>query len=337
MNMKKSLFGIALLIACACTDKKPADCIIEENQVSPEVKNGKVENVLYVHKLGVCDSFLVVTCQMEEPVVHVFDRYDFRPKGSFGAMGQAPSDLNMPFFLHGNHSDSLQLYDVSLAAFKHIDIRGAVRKESNAITQSSMPEQIIGSPNLYKGKEAYFGNMDGGPGLFFIYHPANNEMTWVDIPASVKNEESDFSVINYISVNEEQEKVVSAMCYYNKVFLYSTHGELIKERQIGEQEIAPMLTNDNMLSEESLRCCTDIQSTSGYIYLLMQHIKEKDFEKTDIENSRIVVLDWELNYVKTYLLPHYVWTFLVDDAQKRIVYAPFDGEENAGAVYYFNM
>lgn len=153
---------------------------------------------------------------------------------------------------------------------------------------------------------------------------------------SVKNDECDFSVINRITLNEKLEKIVSAMFYYNKVFLYDIEGTLIKEVQIGEQEICPELVNGKELSNESIRCCTDIQATSKNVYLLMQTVKEKSFENPNTETSRITVLDWELNYIMTYTLPHYVKSILVDELQKRIIYVATGNQEDTN-IYYFNI
>lgn len=334
--MKNILICVILLGCFSCGKKKVVTIIEENNQSSPHVEDASIGNILCVDKLGLCDSFFVAINRLEEPYIHVFDREDFSFRGSFGMLGQGPGDFNFPFFLQCNHSDSLELYDVNLAAFKSVDIGKAIDKEPDAITQRGMPKQIIGSPDLYKEKDSYFGNIDGGAGLFFIYNSTKDKMRWVDFPASVRNEEGDFSVINRITLNERLEKVVSAMFYYNKVFLYDMEGRLIKEVQIGEREICPELVNGKELSNESIRCCTDIQSTSDRVYLLMQTVKEKSFENPQSETSRITVLDWELNYIMTYTLPHYVKSILVDESHNRIVYVAIENKEDTN-IYYFDI
>ena len=334
--MKNILIYVILLSFLSCGKKEAVTILVENKQLSPQIKDVPIGNILCVDKLGLCDSFFVVINRMEEPYIHAFNRTDYSFRGSFGMLGQGPNDFNFPFFLQTNHSDSLELYDVNLAAFKYVDMKKAIAKAPNAITQSGMPKQIIGSLDLYKGKNSYFGNIDGGMGLFFIYNPIKDKIKWVDFPNSVKNDECDFSVINRITLNEKLEKIVSAMFYYNKVFLYDIEGTLIKEVQIGEQEICPELVNGKELSDESIRCCTDIQATSKNVYLLMQTVKEKSFENPNTETSRITVLDWELNYIMTYTLPHYVKSILVDELQNRIIYVAIENQEDTN-IYYFNI
>ncbi len=334
--MKNILIYVILLSCFSCGKKKTVTIIEENNQSLPHIEDTSIGNILCVDKLGLCDSFFVVINRLEEPYIHAFNREDFSFKGSFGMLGQGPDDFNFPFFLQCNHADSLELYDVNLATFKSVDIEKAIDKVPNAITQSGMPKQIIGSPDLYKEKNFYFGNIDGGAGLFFIYDSTKDKMKWVDFPTSVKNEECDFSVINRITLNEKLQKVVSAMFYYNRVFLYDMEGNLIKEAQIGKQEICPELVNGEELSNESMRCCTDIQSTSECVYLLMQTVKEKSFENPNSETSRIIVLDWELNYIMTYTLPHYVKSILVDELHNRIIYVAIENKEDTN-IYYFDI
>lgn len=305
----------------------------EDNLFCPDVKKVETGDILHIDRLGACDAFIVAIGRMEDPFIHVFRRDDCSYTGSFGTLGQGPGDFNFPFFLSGESSGRLQLYDVNLASFKQADIEKAITRKPDAIVSDAMPKSLVGSPNLYRGKGFYMGNMDGGLGQFFIYDTAEDRMEWIGFPRQVKNEENDFSVMNRIAVNEEQGKVVSAMYYYNKVFLYDTKGKLLKEAQIGEQAIAPLIANKT-LDEESLRCCTDIGMTSDYVYLLMQSVKEKDFAHAGIAASRITVLDWNLNYVKTYVLPHYVWSLFVDERQKRILYVPIEDNDSASICYF---
>ena len=68
----------------------------------------------------------------------------------------------------------------------------------------------------------------------------------------------------------------------------------------------------------------------------MQTVKEKSFENPNSETSRIIVLDWELNYIMTYTLPHYVKSILVDELHNRIIYVAIENKEDTN-IYYFDI
>lgn len=60
----------------------------------------------------------------------------------------------------------------------------------------------------------------------------------------------------------------------------------------------------------------------------------KDWDNADGEPSRIIVLDWELNYVKTYQLAHHTNSFAIDVRNNRILYTAANDEGHT-ILYYW--
>jgi hypothetical protein len=126
------------------------------------------------------------------------------------------------------------------------------------------------------------------------------------------------------------------MVYYNLLFLYNKSGVLEKTIQVGNKEVRPAILGDYQLSEDNYICCREIVSTDNKVYVLIQNIKEKNFERNDNPPSRILVFDWNLNYQKTYELPHCAMTFALDESQNRIIYTTFN-EEGGTDLNYISL
>ena len=337
--MKKILF-LYLCILTACVSS--VDEVIIENNVS-KVTSYKIETEepLFTDRIGVYDSLLVVINRKTEPVFCVYDNKTYAFKGCFGVIGQGPDDFQFPFFLnHTSIKDGiLELYDVNTASFKKVPLNKMLDKVANSVVSEKMPSFLIGSPNLTKiNQDDYTGNIDSGRGLFFIYNGGNETMRWVEFPAILQQPQNDFTVMNMnrITVHPQSNSIVSAMVYYNLLFLYNKSGVLEKTIQVGNKEVRPAILGDYQLSEDNYICCREIVSNDNKVYVLLQNIKEKNFERNDNPPSRILVFDWNLNYQKTYELPHCAMTFALDESQNRIIYTTLN-EEGGTDLYYISQ
>ena len=337
--MKKILF-LYLCILTACVSS--VDEVIIENNVS-KVTSYKIETEepLFTDRIGVYDSLLVVINRKTEPVFCVYDNKTYAFKGCFGVIGQGPDDFQFPFFLnHTRIKDGiLELYDVNTASFKRVPLNKMLDKVANSVVSEKMPSLLIGSPNLTKiNQDDFIGNIDNGRGLFFIYNGVDETMRWGEFPAILQQPQNDFTVMNMnrITVHPQSNSIVSAMVYYNLLFLYNKSGVLEKTIQVGNKEVRPAILGDYQLSEDNYICCREIVSTDNKVYVLIQNIKEKNFERNDNPPSRILVFDWNLNYQKTYELPHCTMTFALDESQNRIIYTTFN-EEGGTDLYYISL
>lgn len=336
--MVKYLYILFLFGICSCVPSSVDEVIVENNVISCEVNEVPVEELLFVDKIAAFDSSLVSINRKSDRIFYVYNRADFSYQGSFGSLGQGPNDFLFPFFL--NHNEEMAgcftVYDVNTASFKKLEYESLMKGNQNAMSSVRMPSPLIGSPNLTQLTDgSFWGNIDSGQGLFFIYKEDTKELKWIDFPENLLQPKGDFTVMNMnrISVNENQGKVVSAMGYYNLLFLYDIEGNLSKKVQLGNEPIRPTIIGEHHISGDNLICCRDIESTNEAIYVLMQNVKEKNFENMDNPPSRIIVLDWNLNYLKTYQLPFYSMEFFVDEEYHRIIFTKLNEEGGTDICY----
>lgn len=339
--MKKYVYILFLLGICSCVHPNVDEIIEENNIVRREVNEVAIEELLFVDKISAFDSSLVFINRKSDSVFYVYNRTDFSYQGTFGSLGQGPNDFLFPFFLtHDEGMDGyFTVYDVNTASFKNLKYESLMKGNQNAMSSVGMPSPLIGSPNLTKLTDGSFlGNIDSGQGLFFIYKENLKALKWIDFPENLLQPKGDFTVMNMnrISVNEKLEKIVSAMGYYNLLFLYDINGNLKKKVQLGDKTIKPTIIGEHNISGDNFICCRDIESTDEAVYVLMQNAKEKDFEKMDNPPSRIVVFDWNLNYLKTYQLPVYSMEFFIDEKYNRIVFTKFN-EDGGTDICYISM
>lgn len=306
--------------------------ITEDTKVLPAIEVVDLSEVLYADKLCVSDSCLVVINRKADPFFYIYNKETFLPEKAFGILGDGPEDFIFPLFLEeiGNTDpNTITVYDVNRASFKQLHLTRLLTQQDSAVTTFSMPPALIGASVLIKDQTTYYGNIDSGEGLFFIYHSLTDKREWIRFPESLLPAEGDFTVMNAncIAANVALGRIAAGMKFYNKVFLYDTKSQkLLKEVQIGPKEIRPIIHEQSMDDNNRL-CCMEIHATEQYICLLMQSIQEKDWEQGNVA-SRVIILDWDLNYVKTCQLPHYTKTFAIDPTHGRILYTAIDDEGN---------
>lgn len=340
--MKNFFFFIIAIILSSCTGTNQVkEIIIENNITNPVVHRVEAEQLLNVDKIGVYDTLSVFINRGTDSIFYMYDSSDFTYKGACGVIGNGPEDFQFPFFLKkaNDNNGIINLYDVNAAAFKDINVKKLLRREPNAIMSMKMPTLLIGSPDLHlKNDSCFIGNIDSGSGLYFIYDSNKDKIKWVEFPKLLQSPQGDFTVMNMnrITLNFESDRVVSAMGYYNLLFLYNSKNDLIKTVQLGHDEISPTVVDGYHISGDNFICCRDITSSDKAVYVLEQNIREKDFEKVDNVPSRIVVFDWDLKYLKTYLLPHYSLGFVYDKFHNRILYTALNSEGGTD-IYFFYL
>ena len=340
--MKKVLYLLVILVLCSCAKTYQSKEVIVENKVvSPEIHRIETRELLNVDRIGVYDTLSVFINRGTDSIFYLYDSFNFVYKGACGIQGKGPEDFLFPFFLKSaeNTDGIICVYDVNAAAFKNINVKKYLQKEPQSIEAVKMPTLLIGSPNLYlRNDSCFLGNIDSGSGLYFIYDKSKDRIDWVDFPKELQSPKTEFTVMNMnrITLNFKSNRVVSAMGYYNLLFLYDSDKNLIKTVQLGNESISPTVIDGYHISEDNIICCRDITSSDKTVYVLEQSIREKDFAKIDNAPSRIVVFDWDLNYLKTYSLPHYSLGFVYDKYHNRILYTALNSEGGTD-VYFFSL
>ena len=105
--MRKVLYLLLLfgLVSCSLSND---EVIIENNVSRPTAYEIKVDELLFVDRIGVYDSLLIVINRKVEPIFCVYDSRTFAFKGSFGKIGHGPGDFQFPFFLKDKTSKLLK-------------------------------------------------------------------------------------------------------------------------------------------------------------------------------------------------------------------------------------
>lgn len=335
------IVSFAMMIGCNKKTKSETEVIIENTVISPTINKLAVNELLNTDKMEVYDSKLVCINRQTDSIFYIYDTKDGSFLGAFGRQGHGPNDFLFPFFLKKQYksNNEMSIFDVNGASFKNIQIDKILKHDNSQITYRRMYPSLIGSPNLIMRNDSCFlGNMDMGQGMFFIYKPQKDSIQWIPYPKVLQYYESGFTImnINRIAMKNDASRIISAMKFYNLLFLYDGSGNLIKKVQIGENEIAPIVTNEESLNVESKWCFSDIIGTENLVYVLEQTIREKDFEKLSNTPSKIIVLDWELNYKLSYQLPHYALNYCYDKKLNRIFYSAYN-EEGGTDLFYFDL
>lgn len=272
--MKNIFFLLIVLVLGSCngTDREK-EIVIEDNIINPVVHRIEAKQLLNVDKIGVYDTLSVFINRGTDSILYMYDSSDFTYKGACGVIGHGPEDFQFPFFLKkaNDNNGIINLYDVNAAAFKDINVKKILQKEPNAIMSMKMPTMLIGSPDLHlKSDSCFIGNIDSGSGLYFIYDSNKDKIKWVEFPKILQLPQDDFTVMNMnrITLNFESNRVVSAMGYYNLLFLYDSNNTLMKTVQLGDEEISPTVVDGDHLSGDNIICCRDITSSDKAVYVL---------------------------------------------------------------------
>lgn len=339
--MRRLLLYVFLLALVSCTHTKQINgIVIEDNIVKPTAYQIQIKGLLEIGEFAVYDSSLILINRRNDSALYVYDALDFSYKGSIGIRGNGPNDFLYPFFLRKEvkEKDIVPMFDVNAASFKYININKALDNKEGAIISHAMPPKLIGSPNFIQVGSCFWGNIDVKNRHYFIYDSHKDEMRWVVCQGPLLDPNDEFATINMnrIALNFQTHHVVSAMSYYNLLFLYDEDANRIKTVQVGDELIVPKFKGKSEITEETLDCFDVIASTQDKVYVLGQKGKIKDYGNTDNPPSRILVFDWELNYLQTYQLPHYCLNFYVDEQHHRILYS-LQNEEGDTELYYFPL
>lgn len=329
MGNKLFVFCTILVLLASCTHAN-RDVIEESEVVTVQLKETGMSNELLPDLMAFQDSSLVVINRESSPVFYIHDRESFAFKGNFGTAGQGPKDFLFPFFLSEGESGNIHTYDLATGRISEIDLEKVMKGEEDWCSSSALPAKVMGCSNLARLGDCYYGNIDNGPGLFFKYNARDDSMKWIPFPASLQKIEGDYTIgnMNRIAVNGKNKMIASAMCYYNKIFIYDTEGNLIQEKNIGNEVIQPIIEEDG-LSEESLYFCSDIKCTDKYIYLMLQQVTDGDsFLAHKGKESRILVLDWQLTPQATYSLDVFGKKFFIDEQLHRILVLALNEDGN---------
>lgn len=339
--MIKYLFIISLLLlGCTSSHQKAELEKIEETDIDTLTLHSVPDMELWCSDgMAICDSCLLIIDRCQDKKLFIYRLKDFECLANIGSVGQGPGDMVFPFFLHGNKAATLKeqtLYDVNLSRLKTIDIDALLHGSTNVIKQNvSLLSELSGSTDMVQMGDCYFGTKDLDQGLFFRYSSADSTMGWIPYPSSLLSiEDARQGNVNQSRMTAQVNEglLAVAMRYYNQIFLYNAKGELLRGGTLG-QKIEPIFENNQELSESSKIFFSHIYSTDNYIYLVTANQYYKDKRPSSRRSSDIIVLDWDLNHIKTFHANRRIQQLILDSIYHRLLVLCVNDEE-APELYY---
>ena len=338
------LFLFCIIYSCGNRDKKDSLLLIidEEATTAPSAQLVIEENMGQYYDISIADSVVFLTTSRGESAIKAFSTKDYSLIGEFGYKGDGPEGVEYPMFMKGTSNDNVtRLYDINYKSLIEIDFN--TERDVYTIKKKQMYDALWPSFNVNRVSDSiYFANgvQSFNEGLYFKLNINNSEKEWIPYLPEFKTDEEDKTAIyrNVILANEEKSIVVSVMKYFNRIFVFDFEGKLIKDIQVGEQLIEPVIEDLWMekFSKDSDMFFLGITSTDTHFYCLWDRnkINYNDRKESEENNSKIFVFDWNLNHVSTIQTEHQISVFDVDANNKYLLAVVFDEEEDTKVYKY---
>lgn len=229
---------------------------------------------------------------------HVYDLSDFKKRYSFGNVGMGPEDFITPLSFKSKRKDgkSFNIDDLNQGRLSKITI---INDEIVVDAKTTISPLLYSFDMNLIHDTLYFGKKIGYPqGLYFKYNTVKDTLSWVDYPSAGRRDDMHENYLLYynkLCVSEKKEIAVVALRYFNKILFFDSEGIVLKELQIGEQEIYPLWNNSTSNVDSTSRFCfCDIDITDKYIYCLWNG------SKGSVKSERIVfIFDWNYRCITT--------------------------------------
>lgn len=337
-------FAFCTIYSCGNIDKKDSLLLIINDEVttSPSAQLVIEEDMEQYYDIKILDSVVFLTTSRGEAAIKAFSTKDYSLIGEFGYKGDGPEGVEFPMFMKGSSNDNeTRLYDINYKSL--IKINFNTERDVYTIKKKQMYDALWPSFNVNRVSDSvYFANgvQSFNEGLYFKVNINSSEKEWIPYLPEFKTDEEDKTAIyrNVILANEEKSIVVSVMKYFNRIFVFDFDGKLIKDIQVGEQPIEPVIEDLWMekFSKDSDIFFIGIASTNTHFYCLWvgNKINYNDRKKSENNNSKVFVFDWNLNHVSTIQTEHQISCIDVDPVNKFLLAVVFDEEEDTRVYKY---
>ena len=283
----------------------------------------------------VCDSTLIVTDS------HCGDNlfYTFRATdGSFlkggGKKGEAPGEVLNPEKVHINNQGILSYWDIYKRKFIHYDIHAFLKDSTQYFSESTLEYkqakniQILDAIKTRNGS-IYNGNSEQNIGIY----PANRYLDAPSLPG-VSSKELCRAVMNrgHLEVSPDCKHAIRATPIGGIVQCFDIDNQTVREKwlklffppifKLAKGAKPAWIT----WKPETQMGFEDLQATDQAAYLLLNG----KFAKDEPYANEVLVIDWDGNVTKKYVLDQTVKSIAVNETQN-VLYAitcGFDVEPN---------
>lgn len=309
LNTLPTLFLILFCFTLSCKDRKDATgrfIQIDENEtIYSEGQLVFKEEMLQFLDMHVTDSLVFLTSQRNESPITVLSLKNFERVTELGDRGQGPESVNFPLFLKNlSRKGGVELLDLNSRNFLCVTYNPEMARYT--MEKEMMPDSLWPSINLNKIADTlYFANglEHFNHGLYFKWNKQASTKEWVPYyPGTKKKYDEDITHLyrNSILANNEKGVVVSALTYFNRVVAFDFNGNVLKDVQIGQEAIEPVMEDFELLkfTDGAEMFFLNVTGTENHFYCLWNR-SEIGLDREKRENSKIIVFDWDINHVAT--------------------------------------
>lgn len=340
------IFSAIYLVIISCEPNK----FSQNNPVVFSKSNkivGKPSLLIPIHSQGnvnllVIDTLLVVQ-RREEPFFQVYSTISSKSVGSFGKLGDGPSEFRTPYLSNqvGYNQEGVPIitvYDHSLYKTTQASILQFI-EDSEHIQGEKLD---IGSDLLqhfyFQNEDFLWATIENG-GRFKRYDFRKGEskiIPYIPKPDFIIEEELLYPIYrSAVAVNETKKLVIAAPIKLGQIDFFDLDGNYLRSTYFESSDLLKnIITNSDQLKSlwESKMYVVDLTAKEEYIYCLSYDNPYGQSRNPDIKtNSKILVFDWAGNPVKEFVLNdgRFVQSFAVDEINNTIyAYCPNEKENN---------
>jgi hypothetical protein len=303
--LKKRIFGLAIVAAIvflvSCKRELSEFIYIDLSEASTLDLSETLFEFDDKHPVSVClkDSFVFIIQVQADTCIMVLDLRTKQLICQFGIIGHGPTDFISPNFITSLHSPDILLEDGSVKKIMKIDIDN--RRQMFTLGKAmEYPDQIFMSgENNFSDHFIVGKKVLGGGKMFYIYNRNTDSIIDIDYFPVIRNLKHDPNYVYSpcVSFNEEKNRIVVGMYFFDMFHLYDLTGKRIKTCCFSEDCI-PALESDDLMKDVQNCHAGFIRTfpTNDYCYLL-RIIGNRITGKT---THMLLQLNWEGELIHAY-------------------------------------
>lgn len=335
------LFLFCIIYSCSNKDEKDTLLLIinEKETASPNAQLVIEEDLGQYFDIQITDSVIFLITTRGESAIKAFSTKDYSLIDEFGNKGDGPEGVDFPIYIKTTSNiEKVELYDINYKSLIKIDFD--TKRNTYTLKKEQMPDALWPPFNVNRVSDSIFFANALSPfnkGLYFKLNTKTSEKEWIPYLPEYKTDEEDKTVIylNTILVNDEKSIVVCAMKYFNRIFTFDFDGNLIKDMQIGQSLLEPIVENLELgkFSKDSDMFFLNMVGNKTHFYCLYNRDRI-NVDNRKGNNSKILVFDWNLNHVSTIQTEHVISAMDVAPNNKYLLALVFDEEEDTRVYKY---
>ncbi|HBG23497.1 MAG: hypothetical protein A2266_03865 [Bacteroidetes bacterium RIFOXYA12_FULL_40_10] len=264
--------------------------------VIPESKLLKVKKVVELPNLLISDiqvkggNVILLNYSKSDKVLFVYDAETFKEKESFGEIGMGPNEFQMPMFANFSVNDSIITVN-DLALFKIVDINVLQLNKTidNRIQRIMDIDKSLYYSNIHKLTDTNYIVSSSSEYYIALLNPKYQSKQFLPMIKEFNDFDYDNNVLVNtvdIAVNNLNNNFIAAMKYLDRIIIYDSMGKILKQHIFSFPEI-------KLWKRFELYCAKAICNEN--FYYILRHEKV-----SDVNNSRLMVLDHSGNILKVY-------------------------------------